>query len=90
MAEIECDDCVRKKAMYRGENLYIVVSPSRVDLSMTNLDEFRTLAGLALVERLINELVLTGWTMEGIASLAFECSYQVGDLPEILSRELVK
>ena len=69
MAKIEGEDCKRNRATYRGENLYITVSPERIDLSMSNIDEFRTLAGLALVERFINELLGHGESLEHIAGI---------------------
>jgi len=99
---IDVDDAMRHKSLYRGENLYVVVSPKRVDLSMTvSLDEgkkgfdhdttkFRTISGLELVQRLVNELLDRGMSLEDIAGACFECSYQAGDLPGILSKELVR
>jgi len=89
MAVVEGEECTRSKAVYREENLYIVVSDKRVDLSMANSDEFKTLAGLALVERLVNELLNRGMGLEEISGLCFESSYRAGDLPEILSKYLV-
>jgi len=87
---IDVDDAMRHKSLYRGENLYVTVSPTRVDISAANIDEFRTLSGLALTERLINELLDRGMSLEDIAGACFECSYQAGDLPGILSKELVR
>jgi len=87
---MDVEDCKRHKAAYRGKNLYIAVSPVRVDISTENADEYRTVAGVLLIERLINELLSRGMGLEGVAAVAFECSYQPGDLPDILSRVLVK
>jgi len=87
---IDVDDAMRHKSLYRGENLYVTVSPTRVDISAANIDELRTLSGLALTERPINELLDRGMSLEDIAGACFECSYQAGDLPGILSKELIR
>jgi hypothetical protein len=55
---------------------------------MVNRDHFRTLAGLAIIERLMNELLDRGVTLEDLAGMAFESSYQTGDLPGLLSKIL--
>jgi hypothetical protein len=73
---------------YRGENLYVTISPRRVDLSIQNTDQFKTLAGLALVERLINELLNRGVPLEELSSICFESSYRGDDLPALLSKIL--
>jgi len=89
--EIDVEDCSRYKVKYRDQNLYVVVSENQLDLSLTNLGdivEFRTTAGIALVERLINELLDRGMPIKGIATACSECSYQKGDLPGILGERL--
>ena len=88
MAEIENESCTRTRVSYRGENLYVTASPKRIDLSMANSDSFKTLAGLALIERMSNELLDRGMGMEELSGICFESSYRAGDLPEILSRVL--
>lgn len=86
--EIESEDCLRFKMLYRGENLYATVSPTKIHLSIINRDRFRTLAGMALIERLLNELLDRGVSLEELAGIAFECSYQTTDLPGLLSKVL--
>jgi len=89
--EIDVEDCPRYRVKYRDQNLYVVVSENRLDLSLTNLGdivEFRTTAGIALVERLINELLDRGMSIEDIATACSECSYRKGDLPGILGERL--
>jgi len=87
---IDVEDVQRHKSLYRGENLYVTVNDNMVHLSIANIDEFRTISGLELVQRLINELLDRGMSLEDIAGACFECSYQAGDLPGILSKELVR
>jgi hypothetical protein len=87
-AMIESEDCKRTKVFYRGENLYVTVSPRRVDLSIQNTDQFKTLAGLALVERLMNELLDRNVPLEELSSICFENSYRGDDLPALLSKIL--
>jgi len=89
--EIDVEDCPRYRVKYRDQNLYVVVSENRLDLSLTNLGdivEFRTTAGIALVERLINELLDRGMPIKEVATAGLECSYQKGDLPGILGERL--
>jgi len=87
----EEESCERVCVKYRGENLYIVPSDTRVDLSMSNHDQFQTLAGLGLVQRLINTLLDENvMSLEDISGLCHEESYIPSDLPGILSRELVR
>jgi hypothetical protein len=89
--EIDVEDCPRYRVKYRDQNLYVVVSENRLDISLTNLGdvvEFRTTAGIALVERLINELLDRGMPIKEVATACLECSYQKGDLPGILGERL--
>lgn len=87
--KLDVEDIKRHKTAYRGEHLYVSVSPLKVHLSIANIDEFRTLAGIQLIERMINELIDRGATLEEIANFCFESSYHSGDIPEILSKALV-
>jgi len=79
--------CKRVKMRYRGENLYIVICEDAVHLSMANQDYFRTLAGLGLIEQLISEYLRERGLNE-LKELALSCSYQPGDLPDLLVRAI--
>ena len=79
------EECTRYTHEYGGENLYIVVGEEAgINLSMTNRDSFKTLAGLSLIETLINALLREGMSLEEIAGMCWESSYQTGDLPWIV------
>jgi hypothetical protein len=75
----------RKRKRYRGVWLYALLMPNSVELSIANMDEFRTLAGIALIERFMNELLKKGVSREEIGRMAAECSYNSGDISGILS-----
>jgi hypothetical protein len=89
MNNIEVDDCTRYRVTYRDSNLYIIAGPKRIDISMENRDNFMTLAGLNLVQRLLNELLDEGRDLEDLAGICFEEGYRSNDLPRILSAALV-
>jgi len=79
------EPCTRYRATYRNQKLYVIVGPKRIHLAMANQDHFKTLAGLSLVERLLNELLDEGRDLEELAGICFENSMRRDDLPRILN-----
>ena len=79
------EPCARYRATYRNQKLYVIVGPKRIHLAMANQDHFKTLAGLSLVERLLNELLDEGRDLEELAGICFENSMRRDDLPRILN-----
>jgi len=84
MKKEESENALRYCARYRGHKLYVLVGDSFINLAMANQDEFRTTAGLALMERLLTELLSEGRNLEEIAGIAWECSLRADDLPRII------
>lgn len=76
----DCEDCIRYCTTYRGSKLYILVGAKHIYLNMENKDEFLTLAGLSLIESLLNKLLEVDWSLEEIAGICFENSYRLGDI----------
>ena len=74
------DECIRYCTTYRGSKLYILVGKKHIHINMENRDEFLTLAGLSLIESLINKLLEADWSLEEIAGICFENSYRLGDV----------
>ena len=81
--------CTRYRVTYRDENLYIIVGEDRIHLQQANTDNFKTTAGLALVERLVNELLDSGIDLEELAGIIFECSLRSDDLPRLIQNAIL-
>ena len=79
------EDCLRYSAKYRGNKLYVIVGEEFIHLAMANQDQFRTIAGLGLMERLLTELLQEGRSLEEIAGIAWESSLRHDDLPKIIN-----
>lgn len=83
------EKAIRYRVTYRDMNLYIIVSENSVSYSIENSDHFKTLAGLSLIETLINELLQNNYDLEDIAGLAFSSSYRNDDLPRLTQNAIL-
>jgi len=81
--ELESRNATRFRVTYRGMNLYIIVSDDGILLNTENSDQFKTLAGLALVETTLNR-ILEDTDLEELAGICFSCSFVRDDLPRLI------
>ena len=75
------EECTRIRTTYRGKNLYIIIGDKRIEMSMENTDQFKTIAALSFIEQLLSLLLVRGCSLEEIASIAFENYFNKNDLP---------
>ena len=79
----------RYQLQYRQENLYAVVTGKSLTLSMTDIDDQKTLTGLDLIAGLATLALEHGVDVEEVAGRCWEWSRQEGDLADKLSKILV-
>ena len=82
------ENCKRFRFKYRGANLYIVAGKQGITLAIENRDNFRTLAGLQLIENLINELIGADVPMDVIIWCCRTATIQKNDIPDLIAQAL--
>ena len=84
MSQFKSENCIRYQADYRDKKLYVIVGRNGIHLGIENSDEFLTLAAMAMVEELINEMLRSDAGLEDVAGLAFTASLNIHDMPRII------
>lgn len=87
----ECDEGKRYRIRYRNDNLYVVLTPVSMDMSMVSRDvKDETLTGLGVISTLVTMLLEEDIDREIIAGMIWTQSRRKNDLADTLASLIVK